>query len=392
MKKGLVGLALAAASSATYAQSTVTLYGIVDEGILMNFNANGKHQYAMSSGGAQGNRWGLFGSEDLGGGLKAVFRLENGFDPSTGALNQGGRGFGRQAYVGLGNRFGTVTLGRQVNADADLVCYLNMACQLGYSTAHPGDLDNLNNTNRINNAIKFSSQSFAGTQFMGLYSIGGVAGNATQNQIWSLAAKYANGPMTLAAGYTNARNPNMSLWGGNANVSTTVASGTSFMTSPVYSGFTSAHSYQSISAGGSYVLGAATLSAVYSNTQFQNLGDLNSGPNRSGYTGNATFNNVEANINYKVTPSFSLLGAYDYLTRGSVSTRTGQVGSAHYQQVSLGADYFLSKRTDLYFIGVFQKASGTDSRNAPAVASINLLTPSSNDRQSALRVGIRHRF
>jgi predicted porin len=63
-----------------------------------------------------------------------------------------------------------------------------------------------------------------------------------------------------------------------------------------------------------------------------------------------------------------------------------------YTQFEAGGDYFLSKRTDVYLIGVYQKASGINSRGLPAVAAINLVTPSSNGKQGVVRVGIRHKF
>ncbi len=74
----------------------------------------------MASGFAQGSRWGLKGTEDLGGGLKALFQLENGFNASNGKAAQGGLMFGRQAYVGLSdNQWGSVTLGRQYDSVID---------------------------------------------------------------------------------------------------------------------------------------------------------------------------------------------------------------------------------------------------------------------------------
>ncbi len=74
----------------------------------------------MSSGNLQGSRWGLRGTEDLGGGLKAIFVLENGFNVFNGTLGQGGDELGRQAYVGLPTtQFGTVTLGRQYDSVVD---------------------------------------------------------------------------------------------------------------------------------------------------------------------------------------------------------------------------------------------------------------------------------
>jgi len=104
---------------AAHAQSSVTLYGLVDDGLNINTNAGGKHLYNVSSGVIQASRWGMRGTEDLGGGLKTVFLLENGFDENTGKLGQGGLEFGRQAYVGLSSDYGSVTLGRQYDSVVD---------------------------------------------------------------------------------------------------------------------------------------------------------------------------------------------------------------------------------------------------------------------------------
>src|SRR6266702_1443685 len=94
--------------SSAYSQGSVTLYGLVDAGFLYSNNVGGQKLYAMSSGNLQGSRWGLKGTEDLGGGMKAIFVLENGFNVMTGALGQGGNEFGRQAYVGVSvERYGT---------------------------------------------------------------------------------------------------------------------------------------------------------------------------------------------------------------------------------------------------------------------------------------------
>ncbi|MBY4823994.1 porin, partial [Burkholderia contaminans] len=67
-------------------------------------------------------------------------------------------------------------------------------------------------------------------------------------------------------------------------------------------------------------------------------------------------------------------------------------GGAHYNQASGGADYFLSPRPDVYLVGTYPRASGTDSTGRVAVASINQLTPSTSNHQTAIRVAIRHRF
>lgn len=120
MKKQGLRLAAAAialvAGGAAQAQQSVNIYGIIDTAVehLTNANAAGGSLSRMPSlaGGMFPSRLGFRGSEDLGGGLKAVFTLENGFTPDTGAIGQGNRLFGRQAFVGLNGPWGAVTLGR----------------------------------------------------------------------------------------------------------------------------------------------------------------------------------------------------------------------------------------------------------------------------------------
>ncbi|QBQ96603.1 porin [Paraburkholderia pallida] len=397
MKKSLLALAaLGAFAGVAHAQSSVTLYGIIDEGFNINTNSGGKHLYNLSSGVMQGSRFGLRGAEDLGGGLKAVFVLENGFDVNTGKLGQGGLMFGRQAYVGLSSsQYGTVTLGRQYDSVVDYVGPLEAGDQWGgYLAAHPQDLDNFNNAYRTNNTVKFASANYAGLTFGGTYSFGGQAGNFSQNQIWSLGAGYNNGPLALGVGYLNARTPNN--FGGifNNSTSSSPLSNAAESTNTVYGGFSTANTYQVIGAGGAYTFGAATFGVTYSNVSFRNLGSV-AGVSPSQYQrgSNATFNNVEANFKYQVTPALLAGFAFDYTDGNSVTLANGTSQSgAKYYQYSLGTDYFLSKRTDVYLIGVYQHASGTDSLGNPAVASINGLTPSSNDNVFTARIGIRHKF
>ncbi|EKS9913632.1 porin [Burkholderia multivorans] len=387
MKKSLLALvALGAFAGAAHAQSSVTLYGIIDEGFIFNNNAHGKHLYGLASGVMQGSRFGLRGTEDLGGGLKAIFTLENGFDVNSGRLGQGGLMFGRQAYVGLSSQYGTVTLGRQYDSVVDFVGPLEAGDQWGgYIAAHPGDLDNFNNAYRVNNAVKYTSPTYGGFSFGGLYSFGGQAGQFSKNQVWSLGAGYNNGPLVLGVGYLNARTP--SNFGGMFNNGS--ATSNSVLSSPIYGAYANANTYQVIGAGGAYTFGAATIGATYSNVKFKNF---NFGP----YTGQtATFNNGEINFKYQLTPALILGAAYDY-TQGS---KIDGNSAAKYHQGSLGVDYFLSKRTDVYVIGVYQHASGktldpTNPTGTPinATASINGLDPSATSNQVAARVGIRHKF
>ncbi|MFM0557757.1 porin [Paraburkholderia sediminicola] len=100
-----VGALLAAATSSAFAQSSVTLYGIVDEAVRYQTNAGpgGDDQVSMTSGPETHSRWGLKGSENLGDGWSAVFHLENGFEAFDGQLHVPNTLFSRQAYVGLSN-------------------------------------------------------------------------------------------------------------------------------------------------------------------------------------------------------------------------------------------------------------------------------------------------
>ncbi|MCP3711954.1 porin [Paraburkholderia sp. CNPSo 3274] len=399
MKKSLLALAaLGAFAGVAHAQSSVTLYGIIDEGFNINTNSGGHHLYNLSSGVLQGSRFGLRGAEDLGGGLKAVFVLENGFDVNNGKLGQGGLLFGRQAYVGLSSsQFGTVTLGRQYDSVVDYVGPLEVGDQWGgYIAAHPDDLDNFNNAYRTNNTIKFTSANYAGLTFGGTYSFGGQAGNFTGNQIWSLGAGYNNGPLVLGVGYLNARTPSASggMFNTGSTPTTPPAAAVSSSTTPVYSGFQTANTYQVIGAGGAYTFGAATFGLTYSNVSFRNLGAVAINGTPAYQRGaNATFNNVEANFKYQFTPALLAGFAFDYTDGRSVALANGSSNSgAKYFQYALGTDYFLSKRTDVYLIGVYQHATGTNSNDVAAVASINNLTASSTNNVFTARVGIRHKF
>lgn len=121
MKKNLCGALMLAAgicSASAFAQSQVAIYGIVDTGVAYatNTNAAGDSVVKMPSlTGSLPSRIGFRGTEDLGGGMAALFVLETGFTPDAGGLGQGNRLFGRQGYVGLKNTNHTLMLGRQVN-------------------------------------------------------------------------------------------------------------------------------------------------------------------------------------------------------------------------------------------------------------------------------------
>ncbi|MCM3011901.1 porin, partial [Bacillus subtilis] len=145
--------------------------------------------------------------EDLGSGLSALFQLENGFNIGTGALGQGQRDFGRKAVVGLASStYGTVTLGRQYDPIIDLVQGLTEDNYFGGVFATPGDVDNYDNSFRVDNAVKYTSAVYSGLQFSAMYSFGGIAGSTGAAQSYSAAVSYNNGPFSVAGGYFHATN------------------------------------------------------------------------------------------------------------------------------------------------------------------------------------------
>ncbi|MDC6176468.1 porin [Ralstonia solanacearum] len=170
LRGGIALAVLALASGAAGAQS-VTLYGLVDTGIeyVSHANSSGNGLVRIPSvTGTLPSRWGLRGAEDLGGGVKAVFTLESGFNTDTGTAGQGGRLFGRQAWVGLAGSYGTLTLGRQYSmsflslGDADL---------LGPSQYAIGSLDTYIPNARTDNTVAYKG-TFGGLTAGATYSFG----------------------------------------------------------------------------------------------------------------------------------------------------------------------------------------------------------------------------
>lgn len=373
MKKLLVAFpVMLFISLGAHAQSSVTIYGIIDDGLTWSSNQGGKSAWQMQGSISQGNRWGFRGTEDLGGGTSAIFRLESGFNVNTGALSQGGRLFGRLAYVGLSdNHYGTLTLGRQGEEIGDYIGALSANGTLpgGILFPHPGDLDNNGIDFHLNNAVKYVSPTIAGLTGVATYSFGGVAGNFAQDSAKSFALQYVNGNLQLVGAYTSIDHP-----------ATAVPEGVWTATNTVDGNYgLAAGSYKVFGLGAAYSFGAARISADWTHTQF---GDLN--PTLGAKIGgHVTFNIGEVVASYMVTPALQLGMAYSY-TEGNVSA-TGQ--EPHYHEVDASADYFLSKSTDVYASATYMRAGGG------AVADLApVLQASSSANQIALRLGIRKKF
>jgi general bacterial porin, GBP family len=360
--KYLLVPALSLMAGIAHAQSSVSLYGSIDEGLEYVSNIGGHSAYALVSNTQQfGSSWGLKGQEDLGGGLKAVFQLENGFDLSNGATLQSGQIFGRQAYVGLtSDNFGTLTLGRQYDSVVDFVAPLSAAGAWGGTLfAHPFDADNLNESFRIDNSIKYTSASYSGLQLGAVYGLSNQAGAFADNRAWSIGARYQNGPLTAAAAFMNVDNASANSTG-------------AVVDSPYMS------AQQRVAGGGlNYAFGPAVFGLVYTHTDIIDRPDF--------ADGTLKFDNVELNAKYNVSSSWYVAAMYLYTSESL--TAAGFRDSPHRNEFGLMLDYRLSKRTDLYLQGVYEKASGQG-----VFGDVGNNDTSSTQNQTVTRIGIRTSF
>lgn len=201
MKKQLtVVTLLGLLGGVAWAQSSVTMYGVADVAVESVKGANTTQRFV--SGQQQGSRWGLRGVEDLGGGLKAVFQIESGLNLANGALGQGGLGFGRQAYVGLGGGFGTVRVGRQYSPLDDIAAVIGTK---PYDVFSVVPVIGNGDYNRVNHAINYLSPSVANTTVQLQYSFGAQRSSsdssASFGKLFSANVLHAKGPLTLGAGF-----------------------------------------------------------------------------------------------------------------------------------------------------------------------------------------------
>jgi predicted porin len=399
MKKALVTSALGLVALGAHAQSSVTLYGIVDTGIgyqsssaALGSNAGGRSQVKMINGIWAGSRFGLKGSEDLGGGTRAIFQLEEGFNSATGAESVSGLMFSRQAYLGVANaNYGTFTMGRQYTSYYTLLSTYSPTTWLtGAYGAHPGDIDSMDTLYRANNSLVYTSPKIGGLTVSGSYSLGGTPGSFAAGQTWSAAAQYLYGPFGLAAGIQRIDNGNTSggAWGAN---STTSNNGAQAGISAINNGFQTAAKQQRVAVNGGYAFNSQwDVSFAYSNVQYA--------PGiASAFTGTAIWNTGGIVLHYKPITALDLAAGYSY-TRATQSN--GITSAASYNQFNLSQYYSLSKRTGLYALEAYQRAGGkTLGKDGKSIINATAdigdgqnSAPSSSRSQVAVGAGIIVKF
>ena len=339
-------IALLGAAGSAAAQSSVSIYGVQDAGITRVSNAGGGKLNLFDAGIMQAGRLGFRGSEDLGGGMSAVFLLEQGILLDTGALGQGGLAFGRQSWVGLSDRkLGTLTLGRQYDFMANLGGQYAMgalspagsfAWGLHADAANGGALNNhIYAGDRTNNSIKYASNKIGGFSFGAMYGFGEVAGNNAAGRTISATGQYDAGAFSGALSYTDIKDP------------------TGSFSTRMYGG------------GARYQLGAFTPFGII--TQVKNTNT------------SAKDTTYELGTVYALTPMWDISGAYQFQKRNQ--------GIGNAQAVIAMVDYKISKRTDLYMGAVYDRDKGY---RAYPVTGGGIQSATGN--QSAVRMGIRHRF
>jgi predicted porin len=211
MKKSLLVLAVAAAvPMLAQAQTNVTLYGRVDQSIGFEKNTTGS-ALLLNSGVQSSNRWGVRGSEDLGGGLKAIFNLEGGFNADVGqGLAAGGLDFRRRSVAGVEGGFGTLVMGRDYDPLFRVL--------LGSDTLGLGHYNNVHTIFgatgvfgggaaygvRIDNGVHYVSPSLGGFVLRGAYGFSEVFPSGAGKQVGralSAAGEFSTGPLYVGLGY-----------------------------------------------------------------------------------------------------------------------------------------------------------------------------------------------
>lgn len=383
--KLLTATALAIGLAATaQAQSSVTLYGILDGGLAYR-SVSVQGESASNFGGAygvqSGNRFGLRGVEDLGSGNRVTFTLESGFDLGNGSMGQSGRLFGRQSWLGVENdKWGAARIGRQLNLATDYFGAID-PFSLGFGQANIGAAFGSANTLRMSNAVKYQSPTMAGFKVGAAYSFANGMNNAviengkatsgtttynfeSNNNVrqLSLGGNYANGPLYAALSYDKIYAP---------------------------TSFPSASNPSSWNLGGAYDFKVVKLALAYGQTRGgyilgQGNGATGAGVNLNGNPANAAGDVIfDQNMGYNsyligatipVNSASRVMVSYTMLTP---NTNMKDAYNAQNQSAyNLGYTYDFSKRTNVYAY----------------VSYMNNLATVDTAKSTAVGVGMRHQF
>ena len=357
MKRTSIAMAALAmlAANAAHAQSNVQIYGLLDTGVDYASDAapNGHGMTRVSSGGMNTSRWGLRGSEDLGGGLKAVFNLEGGILMDTGGID--GALFRRQAYAGLEGSLGRIVLGRSFTSVYDTVIRFDpMGFAPFYSWATTGNATGPSKygmTTGFDNMVKYAG-STGNFKYGASYGFGEQTSGSRDGAKLAVAGSWETEGLSLMATAEQ------------VNGSTLPATGRRDTTRVFH-------------LGGTYSAGPVKFYL--------------SGRRYAQESGKAAKDNINADVKantywtgvaYKPVPNVTLTGAVYYMDVRNVAANTDAdplMFVARYR-------YALSKRTDLYATVAYAKA-----RHGQLVG-LSRDDAGFDERQHGAIVGIQHRF
>jgi predicted porin len=207
---------LASACGGAQAQGSLTVYGLLDLAWVHESGAAAGPINKVTSGVASPSRLGFKGAEDLGGGMSAIFVLENGLQADTGTAGQGGLLFGRQAYVGLRGSAGTLTVGRQYTPQ-----FIVLSAIDPFTVGMAGDAKNLmpltgNTVSRMDNSVKYATPEWKGLSAELALAAGELSGDSMAGRQFGALAAYARGPLLLRAGYHHRNNDSAAVKGTSA--------------------------------------------------------------------------------------------------------------------------------------------------------------------------------
>jgi len=372
MKKTLIALAAVAATSAAFAQSSVTAYGLIDLGVAASKDSyrDGAATQSFKKNGLEsmlnGSRFGFRGTEDLGGGLKGNFLLEYAVQPDEATTSMANR----QAYVGLAGEFGEVRLGRQYTAYHSHQAGFDMVN--GNTNTLPGYLVGWTTRVRSSNAINYTTPNFSGVTASVQYGFGesvdasGVA-NDKNNNNWGFNLKYANGPLVVGLGYDKVKNPKGTAGDtveDPAVINWTPVTGASKTNKAQgFAGFEGSDSLTTYNLAASYDLGVAKVAVQYFNAKEKYAAG----------EGDGKFTGYVLGVSAPVTSALTLSASY---SDGTVKESGVKVDDAKGYQLLAG--YALSKRTTVYAAYGQDKLKATDG--------------SEEAKRSQYGVGVRHTF
>ncbi|MEM5318459.1 porin [Paraburkholderia sp. JHI869] len=355
-------------STPAMAQSSVTLYGVLDVFAgYQNTKVGGKTTSlaVLGNNGLMTSRWGLRGTEDIGGGYRVNFALESGFDPGTGKLQNSYRFFDRQAWVGLGGGFGEVRFGRQ---NTPMFAWSGNMDAFSAATYASGYNNFANWLARVDNDIAYISPKFYGTQVELHYSVGGQPGTLAGNAVYQAGVQTSQGPVYLALAYLNAANATVSnrvqefMAGGNLD----------YGWGRIYVGYFRANE---------------VISATTGNALSNPAGKYDPTVGPVGNTPGDWHSTYSLSADYRFTPFLSV-GAGAAYTKDST-----HLGNDALQYGAI-VNYDLSKGTRIYGTISELKNYGT-AQFKMAGASIttgSFLTPGPGQSEFGVQVGIRHLF